>query len=228
MDKLKTDIVEYTTQRSMRDLTDALRRAISATKADVEQLEDDPLELGDDIKPQVAVLLSGSNFMGGSRMWGVQVMLYELGDRRAVQLVAIGEGFGAGVMSYYTGGYFELRDGKRRRDKILAILTENDPTAKMDILENDEPEETVPYYGETAAPQTASYQPTPAAAPAPAASAAQYAVSPDGVDPNSSLLFQRMVQLKSTITDFTQEQLDNLAYKLFVVDCEKFADHIDK
>ena len=38
MGKIKTDTVEFTTQRSLKDLTAALRRAVNATKAQVEQL----------------------------------------------------------------------------------------------------------------------------------------------------------------------------------------------
>ena len=224
MGKIKTDTVEFTTKRSLRDLTDALRRAISATKAQVEQLEDDPLEMVDDIKPQVAVLLSGSNFMGGSRMWGVQVILYDLGNRRAAQLVAIGEGFGAGVMSYYTGGYFELRDGKRRRDKILAILTENDPSAQKGISLDYEAEETPLPYAELTATPAAVSGTAPTGGTVRSSSGVQAPVSPDGVDPNNSFLFQKMQQNRSAVTDFTQEQMDNVAYKLFALDCEKFAD----
>ena len=224
MGKIKTDTVEFTTQRSLRDLTAALRRAIDATKAQVEQLEDDPLEMMDDIKPQVAVLLSGSNFMGGSRMWGVQVILYDFGNRRAAQLVAIGEGFGAGVMSYYTGGYFELRDGKRRRDKILAILTENDPSAQKGISLEDEAEETPLSYAELTATPAVVSGATPAGVAARSSSGVRAPVSPDGVDPNTSFLFQKMQQNRSAVADFTQEQMDNVAYKLFALDCEKFAD----
>ena len=225
MGKIKTDTVEFTTQRSLRDLTEALRRAVSATKAQVEQLEDDPLEMADDIKPQVAVLLSGSNFMGGSRMWGVQVILYDLGDRRAAQLVAIGEGFGAGVMSYYTGSYFELRDGKRRRDKILTILTQNDPSARKGISLDEEPGEAFQPYSELAASSSTVTDVAPiGGAVRSAPSGAQPPVSPDGVDPNTSFLFQKMQQNGSAVADFTQEQRDNIAYKLFALDCEKFAD----
>lgn len=224
MGKIKTDTVEFTTQRSLRDLTAALRRAIDATKAQVEQLEDDPLEMMDDIKPQVAVLLSGSNFMGGSRMWGVQVILYDLGDRRAAQLVAIGEGFGAGVMSYYTGGYFELRDGKRRRDKILAILTENDPSAQKGISLEDEPEEAPLSYADLTSTPAAVSGTSPAGVAARSASGVRAPASPDGVDPNTSFLFQKMQQNRAAVADFTQEQMDNVAYMLFALDCEKFAD----
>ncbi|MBR3184870.1 MAG: hypothetical protein IKF48_01910 [Oscillospiraceae bacterium] len=224
MGKIKTDTVEFTTQRSLKDLTAALRRAVNATKAQVEQLEDDPLEMVDDIKPQVAVLLSGSNFMGGSRMWGVQVILYDLGDRRAAQLVAIGEGFGAGVMSYYTGGYFELRDGKRRRDKILAILTENDPSAQKGISLEDEAEETPLSYADLTAAPAAVSGASPAGGAAGSASGVRASASPDGVDPNASFLFQKMQQNRAAVADFTQEQMDNVAYKLFALDCEKFAD----
>ena len=252
MGKIKTDIEEFTTRRSLRELSDALRRAISATKAEVEKLEDDPLDTADDIKPDVQVLLSGSNFMGGPRMWGVQVLLYELGDRRAVQLIAIGEGFGAGVMSYYTGGYFELRDGKRRRDKILAILTENDPTVKKGIVLDDEPPEEperrpepvrqpeperlpepvrrpepvkkTPLRGNNAEPDTSrKASGNSSGKPAGPSPTVQAPVSPDGVDPAASLLYRKMCENRSAVEGLTQEERDRIAYKLFALDCEKFA-----
>ena len=83
MGSIKTDSIEFATQRSLKDLTNALRRAISTTKAQVDRLEagDDPLG-NDDVQPQVAVLLSGRSLMIGTRMWGVQVYLYDFGDRR--------------------------------------------------------------------------------------------------------------------------------------------------
>ncbi len=222
MGKMKQDSVEFTTQRSIRDLTQALRRAINATKAEVEELDDDPLDMEDDVKPQVAVLLSGSNFMGGSRMWGVQVVLYDLGDRRVAELIALGDSFGAGVMSYYTGGYFELRDGKHRRDKILAILTENDPTVKKGVVLDDEPAAATPSYPEMNASPSAPSRGKSAAAQS--TSPAHYPVSPDGVDPNTSVLFGKMLQNKAASAKYTHDDMVDFAYKLFGLDCEKFAD----
>ncbi len=98
MGSLKTDSVEFTTRKPLKSLTNDLRQAINATKAQVDQLEDDPLA-GDNIQPQVAVLLSGHSLMVGTRMWGVQVYLYDLGDRRVGELVALGEGLVAGGSS---------------------------------------------------------------------------------------------------------------------------------
>lgn len=76
MGKTKTDSVEFTTKRSLQALSNDLRRAANATKAEVQKLQQDALSV-DEIQPQIAVLLSGSNFMGGTRMWGVQVALYD-------------------------------------------------------------------------------------------------------------------------------------------------------
>ena len=90
MGKTKTDSVEFTTKRSLQALSNDLRRAANATKAEVQKLQQDALSV-DEIQPQIAVLLSGSNFMGGTRMWGVQVALYDLGDRRVAELIALGD-----------------------------------------------------------------------------------------------------------------------------------------
>ena len=131
MGSIKTDSIEFATQRSLKDLTNALRRAISTTKAQVDRLEADDDPLGnDDVQPQVAVLLSGRSLMIGTRMWGVQVYLYDFGDRRFGELVALGESFLSGALnSYYNGENFQLGDSKKRSAQILSILTENDPTA---------------------------------------------------------------------------------------------------
>lgn len=68
----------------------------------------------------------------------------------------------AGVMSYYTGGVLQIRDSKKRRDKILAMLTENDTTAQIGINLDDAP--AAPSAAPTAAPVS-----SPSAFPASAA-----------------------------------------------------------
>jgi len=213
MGKTKTDSVEFTTKRSLQALSNDLRGAANATKAEVQKLQQDALSV-DEIQPQIAVLLSGSNFMGGTRMWGVQVALYDLGDRRVAELIALGDSLMDGIMSYYTGGYFQLSDSKRRRDKILAILTKDDTTVRLGVHPDGEDDPA----GSGAAPAAAA---SSGGTSASADNSKVPAVSPDGVDPLSSSLYPRMKML-----DFNRPQEDygHVANTMFGVVGKNFAD----
>lgn len=208
MGSIKTDSIEFATQRSLKDLTNALRRAISTTKAQVDRLEagDDPLG-NDDVQPQVAVLLSGRSLMIGTRMWGVQVYLYDFGDRRFGELVALGESFLSGALnSYYNGENFQLGDSKKRSTQILSILTENDPTA----LIGDQIDAALDQEEAAIAAQSA-----PASSVVPA-------VSPDGVDPLKSELYTSIYKLRCGLS---REEYANAAHALFSNACVEFADN---
>lgn len=233
MGKIKTDSVQFTTQRSLKELNALLRRAVNATKAQVEKLDDDPMDAadGESVAPSLAVLLSGSNFMGGSRLWGVQVFFYEFGDRRIVELVAVGESFGAGVMSYYTGGYFQLSDGKRRRERIMAILTEGDLTVREGAHTDDDlsPAPAAARAGQSAAASGGSVSGMSGAsggAPAPSGSGKRrpLAISPDGLDPMASPAYLAMCRLEDSTGDLSSEEKGNFAYSTFALLCGTFAD----
>ena len=208
MGSIKTDSIEFATQRSLKDLTNALRRAISTTKAQVDRLEADDDPLGnDDVQPQVAVLLSGRSLMIGTRMWGVQVYLYDFGDRRFGELVALGESFLSGALnSYYNGENFQLGDSKKRSAQILSILTENDPTA----LIGDQIDAALDQEEAAIAAQSA-----PASSVVPA-------VSPDGVDPLKSELYTSIYKLRCGLS---REEYANAAHALFSNACVEFADN---
>ena len=61
MGSIKTDSIEFATQRSLKDLTNALRRAISTTKAQVDRLEADDDPLGnDDVQPLSGIIQLGT------------------------------------------------------------------------------------------------------------------------------------------------------------------------
>ncbi len=231
MGKMKTDSVQFTTKRSMKELNDLLRKAISVTRAKVEKLDSDPIGADkDSVEPTVAVLLSSSNFMGGSRLWGVQVYFYELGDRRVAELVAVGEGIGAGIMSYYTGGYFQLSDGKHRRDRIMAILTEGDLTVRQGAHPDDNPSPAPAASRSIAQPSagpgmnSASMSSGSGSAQSRSDKKRSLAISPDGLDPMASPTYLALCRLEDATGEMSNEEKSNFAYSTFALLCETFAD----
>ena len=98
--------VEFETQKTLPEISEILRQAASNMKANVERLifEDDPLgDFDNNATPNIAVLLSGNvGILGGFKhlrpgsirggdVWGVQVQVFDEGNRRFVALLALGE-----------------------------------------------------------------------------------------------------------------------------------------
>lgn len=199
MKQMKEEHIQFYTQQSIESLNDRLRKGVQVTKASVDRLNDDPLGQAHS-EEKVAVLLSGHNFMGGQRMWGVQVYLYDFGHRRGVELVALGDKMGSTIMnSYYGGGYMQFGDSKKRAARLQQILTEGDSTW---VMADQEGQPEVP------APEV------------PAPEAAQ-AVSDEGVNLATSSVYGFVEMLKPTSN---KEGFANMADKFFGVCCKKFAD----
>ena len=209
MSSMKTDSVFFTTNQSIQELTNRLRQATRAIKGEVSQLNNDALA---DVPPEerLAVLISGHNFMGGQRLWGVQVFFYELRSQRAVELVAVGDKMGTAILSsYYADGYYQFGDSKKRRDRICAILTENDPTVQFDNGQDNSAKQT-------------SAVPQPAATSEPAQDDTVHIVSSDGVDLQASGLYQASLMLKTGVED--KEGAYNMAFNLFGLLCKQFSE----
>ena len=117
---MKTDTMSFKTTKTLQEISNILRNGASQIKArNVEKLEDDPFgSFGQ--APDIAIGMNGMNPLGfGTRGWGIEVYVTDLGNAREVQMVALGDG----VRSKMSGGYFfDLGIGKKQRDKLAQML----------------------------------------------------------------------------------------------------------
>lgn len=126
---LKSEQVEFDTQRTVSQIANILR----SFNAEMEKLEGDALS-GVDEGPVAAIEISMTgrasfgdafkHFGSGMAYWEVQVYVYELGNKRHVVLVAVGEdGFGAMSANYAAGNqYYNLKFSRDYMDKIAQAL----------------------------------------------------------------------------------------------------------
>ena len=139
---MKTDAIEFDTQKTVQQITSVLR----SVKCTMERLEDDPLAgIDGEPSPVIAVLMAGKASFAdalkhpgsGKSEWGVQVYVYDLGNKCHVEMVALGEsGMKQAFRAYgATGGrlfsgyaslanaYFNIHHSKDYRDQIAQMLT---------------------------------------------------------------------------------------------------------
>lgn len=126
MGKLRTESAEFKTSKSLQEIADILRRASYEMKAEVEQIgNNDPLG-GFGNQPDLAVAFCGRLGLFGSfkhyrlnssnDIWGVQIFVYEMGNERGVELVALGES-----ASMFNGA-LNLGASKEHMEKLLSML----------------------------------------------------------------------------------------------------------
>ena len=117
---MKTDTITFTTKKSLPEIANILRRASSDFKAQLSKLNDDPLGSLGGQEPEIAEGMTGSNFLGfGARGWGIEIYVTDLGTKRSVELIALGDG----LMRKMSGGeFFDLGLGKKHRDKLANML----------------------------------------------------------------------------------------------------------
>jgi len=125
---IKRDAIEFDTQKTIQQITGVLR----SIKCQMDPLNNnDPLAAADGgPQPVIAVLMEGNDtlFGLGAKLWSVQVIVYELGNKRHVELIALSEsGMGAGWRAYATGDnsqakYADRRKSIKKRDEIAQML----------------------------------------------------------------------------------------------------------
>ena len=136
---MKTEAIEFDTMKDVNQIVNILR----SQKGQIEKLEDDPFAGADgSIQPVVAVILYGKASLGdafkhfgaGKSEWGVQIYVYDLGTKRHIELIALGESAMKSAFSAYraTGGgagygslanqYFNIRHSRDHRDQIAQLL----------------------------------------------------------------------------------------------------------
>jgi hypothetical protein len=134
MANIKTEQVEFKTQKSVQQISNVLRQAADQLKANIEKIiDDDPLGgFDDDLPSAIAVVFSGrlsmigglKHFRPGSanNIWGVQVYVYDTKDEREVVLIALGQGVLANGLNSNGSGILNLGASKEKRDAIANML----------------------------------------------------------------------------------------------------------
>ena len=128
---MKANVIEFDTKKSVQRIVTILRSQV----CQIDMLNADPFGSIGEPEPAVAVLLQGREglFKNGVR-WGVQAIVYDLGNKRHIELIALGEsGLLAAFNSYAANGlgssywldatdYYNMGAGKKRRDRLAKAL----------------------------------------------------------------------------------------------------------
>ena len=119
---MKAHAIQFTTKKSLLSIANIIRDEASRLHGGIERLEDDPFGPAGGRRPDITVSVSGAAlFLGfsGPRQWGYQVYATDLGDVRAVSMVAIGDGI---EVKMWGLPFYDLRLGKRHRDEAARLL----------------------------------------------------------------------------------------------------------
>ncbi|SMH50551.1 hypothetical protein SAMN06295885_3575 [Rathayibacter oskolensis] len=118
---MKSESSSFDTEKSVqtlgRTLQDALARARAASIGPI-QSGSGALSQFDD-KADIEVVAQGRGLVGGS--WAVQVFVRDTGQKRNVELVALGDSGMARVMDGYRNS-ISLQASVKKRDEIAAAL----------------------------------------------------------------------------------------------------------
>ena len=119
---MKTDVLDFTTQKTLQDIIYILRGFANDNNALVNKIEEDAFGSdGEDI----AVLLTGKpGVLKGPGNWGVQVYVADLGNTRAVELIALGDSIGSQVMMGMARTV-DLSQSIKKRDQIAEKMSPN-------------------------------------------------------------------------------------------------------
>ena len=128
--KMKTDAVEFDTRKKLDEIVNILQsfdcsiqglnsNAFGGQQADIEVLMEGLATMADAMK----------NAGAGKSHWGVQVIVYDMGKYRHVELIALGEkagfqGYGRSALDVAINGldYINIRHSKMYRDRIKEKL----------------------------------------------------------------------------------------------------------
>lgn len=125
---MRTKSVVLQTHLGLREVAGLVNAAFAAMNARVEAIESsaNPLDNLDGVA-NIAVVGGRASLGNG---WAVQVYLFELGDRRGVELVALGGvGFLRTVQAKH--GATLLSASTKRLDTLVAELRARDPRAQL-------------------------------------------------------------------------------------------------
>ena len=121
---MKTDAITTSTTKSLSEISNGIRQAASKLRAEMCNPTVSPFGDVGFTKADLSVALYGHNsILGGPRHWGVQVIVIDNGDKRNIELVAVGDDtlnkirFGS-----FGGPFFQLGDSIDRRDTIKEMI----------------------------------------------------------------------------------------------------------
>ncbi|KQP95964.1 hypothetical protein ASG06_17890 [Rathayibacter sp. Leaf185] len=118
---MKTESSIFETEKTVqvlgRTLQDALARAKAGSIAPVQSTSGALSQF--DEKAAIEVVAQGRGLVGGS--WAVQVFVWDAGQKRTVELVALGDSGMARVMDGYRNS-ISMQASLKKRDEIAASL----------------------------------------------------------------------------------------------------------
>ena len=128
---MKTKTIEFSTRKSLNEIINALRSFASSQKrtsiSKIEQ-ETDPFGSTGTI-PDIMVVLDGQpSALAWAEHWGVQVYVTDAGSERRVELVALGDSFGAqmamGMQNRNGAGniMYVMRKSEKKMHELASVL----------------------------------------------------------------------------------------------------------
>lgn len=121
---MKTMYRNFETGMSVREIGQVLNRAFGQVKGTVDPIasSQNPLDSFDGI-PDIAVAAQGQGLLTGA--WVVQAYVYDVGDRRHIGLVALGDGGFSRAMQGIRGSV-SLSKSTEKMDAVIQTLRTSD------------------------------------------------------------------------------------------------------
>jgi len=127
---MKTEPIKFTTKKTVKEISNALRNICSEIKATTERIESADVFGVNEQKSDIGVLAHGKTAFPMGVPWGVQIYVYDKGIERKVELIALDNGFTSSFVKASFGGGYGIKDGiaykmstsKIMRDKMYEAL----------------------------------------------------------------------------------------------------------
>ena len=146
----RTEEKDFTTERSVQDLSRILDSFIEQSYAKVETIEADPSTFANgEPRGVVEVVLYGNSLQGvhgkkipfGIKEWAVQVYIFDFNSYRYVNTIAMGKsgimvGLDIAMNGLYKNDHADIDDSRIMQERLISLLTAGDETAQEGIIRN--------------------------------------------------------------------------------------------
>jgi hypothetical protein len=123
LNDIKVESIEFYVEDHVQAIGKKLQSVATQLKATVEQLQSSSGGLAQfDDRADLEIVFKGKlGIMSNGPQWAVQVYVIDEGDRRGVQLVALGHS-GLSIVLLGASGAFDMGASRKRRDMIELAL----------------------------------------------------------------------------------------------------------
>lgn len=119
----KGEASEITTSLSIRELGQLLQMICADWKTSPEQLQSTSGALAAfDDRADIEIVISGKAGLLSPQIYVVQVYVWDLGDKREVQVIALGDN-GLTKFAFGTKGAGKLSESIKRKDEIISRIS---------------------------------------------------------------------------------------------------------